>query len=203
MPKKGENRSLSVLMPGDQVPKFIAIACPCRPPLHTKGSNWSAQAASQISGLPLTQPHVWNYRQTRRLQVFVWFWLQSRVLWLLIQGYSCQHGISWAMIVYSWQVSILLARQAHMTTWVLVCFTSLFESKSNHATRSRLSIHVRSSFSIYVLDGFEAETSWFMTQFCLWRVVACSSPRIDPSLLALHNLFIKRDSSAVILITFR
>ncbi|KAF5455919.1 uncharacterized protein At5g65660-like [Juglans microcarpa x Juglans regia] len=58
MPKKGENRSLSVLMPGDQVPKFIAIACPCRPPLHTKGSNWSAQAASQISGLPLTQLHV-------------------------------------------------------------------------------------------------------------------------------------------------
>ncbi|GMY17483.1 hypothetical protein FCV25MIE_12722 [Fagus crenata] len=36
MSKISESQSLSVLMPGDQVPKFIAIACPCRPPLVGK-----------------------------------------------------------------------------------------------------------------------------------------------------------------------
>lgn len=34
--KRDESQSLSVLMPGDQVPKFIAMACPCRPPLAEK-----------------------------------------------------------------------------------------------------------------------------------------------------------------------
>ncbi|XP_062164519.1 uncharacterized protein At5g65660-like [Alnus glutinosa] len=35
-PKQAESHSLTVLMPGDQVPKFIAMACPCRPPLYEK-----------------------------------------------------------------------------------------------------------------------------------------------------------------------
>ncbi|KAL4604409.1 hypothetical protein ACB092_10G191500 [Castanea dentata] len=34
--KRDESQSFSVLMPGDQVPKFIAMACPCRPPLAEK-----------------------------------------------------------------------------------------------------------------------------------------------------------------------
>ncbi|XP_059461550.1 uncharacterized protein At5g65660-like [Corylus avellana] len=36
MPKQEESQSFSVLMPGDQVPKFIAMACPCRPPIYEK-----------------------------------------------------------------------------------------------------------------------------------------------------------------------
>ncbi|KAG7966634.1 hypothetical protein I3843_08G058700 [Carya illinoinensis] len=31
--------TVSVLMPGDQAPKFIAMACPCRPPLYAKDQN--------------------------------------------------------------------------------------------------------------------------------------------------------------------
>ncbi|KAJ6405056.1 hypothetical protein OIU84_013100, partial [Salix udensis] len=30
--KKNHGQSLPVLMPGDRVPKFIAMACPCEPP---------------------------------------------------------------------------------------------------------------------------------------------------------------------------
>uniref|UniRef100_A0A6N2MGT5 Hydroxyproline-rich glycoprotein family protein n=1 Tax=Salix viminalis TaxID=40686 RepID=A0A6N2MGT5_SALVM len=30
--KKNQGQSLPVLMPGDRVPKFIAMACPCEPP---------------------------------------------------------------------------------------------------------------------------------------------------------------------------
>ncbi|KAG2692595.1 hypothetical protein I3760_08G059500 [Carya illinoinensis] len=39
MPEQSENPSVSVLMPGDQAPKFIAMACPCRPPLYAKDQN--------------------------------------------------------------------------------------------------------------------------------------------------------------------
>ena len=30
--KKNQSQSLPVLMPGDQIPKFIALPCPCEPP---------------------------------------------------------------------------------------------------------------------------------------------------------------------------
>ncbi|CDP02674.1 unnamed protein product [Coffea canephora] len=30
--KQNQNQSLPVLMPGDQIPKFIAMPCPCEPP---------------------------------------------------------------------------------------------------------------------------------------------------------------------------
>ncbi|XP_021832183.1 uncharacterized protein At5g65660-like [Prunus avium] len=36
MAKQNQQQSLPVLMPGDQVPKFIAIACPCEPPVREK-----------------------------------------------------------------------------------------------------------------------------------------------------------------------
>ncbi|KAK2430101.1 hypothetical protein P8452_43561 [Trifolium repens] len=32
MMKQSYAESLSVLMPGDEIPKFIAMACPCKPP---------------------------------------------------------------------------------------------------------------------------------------------------------------------------
>ena len=32
MTKQNYAESLPVLMPGDEVPKFIALACPCQPP---------------------------------------------------------------------------------------------------------------------------------------------------------------------------
>lgn len=34
--KQKEVESLPVLMPGDEVPKFIALACPCQPPKEEK-----------------------------------------------------------------------------------------------------------------------------------------------------------------------
>ncbi|KAG6786370.1 hypothetical protein POTOM_007970 [Populus tomentosa] len=34
--KKNQGQSLPVLMPGDRVPKFIAMACPCEPPRTEK-----------------------------------------------------------------------------------------------------------------------------------------------------------------------
>ncbi|OAY51091.1 uncharacterized protein At5g65660 [Manihot esculenta] len=34
--KRNRAESLPVLMPGDQVPRFIAMACPCKPPLPEK-----------------------------------------------------------------------------------------------------------------------------------------------------------------------
>ncbi|KAI5597969.1 hypothetical protein POPTR_002G108100v4 [Populus trichocarpa] len=34
--KRNQGQSLPVLMPGDQVPKFIAMACPCEPPRTEK-----------------------------------------------------------------------------------------------------------------------------------------------------------------------
>ncbi|XP_028777695.1 uncharacterized protein At5g65660-like [Neltuma alba] len=34
--KQSEVQSLPVLMPGDEVPRFIAMACPCNPPKHEK-----------------------------------------------------------------------------------------------------------------------------------------------------------------------
>ncbi|KAJ9186907.1 hypothetical protein P3X46_002425 [Hevea brasiliensis] len=34
--KRNKAESLPVLMPGDQVPRFIAMACPCEPPLLEK-----------------------------------------------------------------------------------------------------------------------------------------------------------------------
>lgn len=34
--KQNQNQSLPVLMPGDQVPKFIALPCPCEPPREEK-----------------------------------------------------------------------------------------------------------------------------------------------------------------------
>ncbi|KAK3211084.1 hypothetical protein Dsin_015790 [Dipteronia sinensis] len=35
--KKNQNQSMPVvLMPGDQIPKFIALPCPCEPPLPEK-----------------------------------------------------------------------------------------------------------------------------------------------------------------------
>ncbi|KAM1014334.1 hypothetical protein TB2_044162 [Malus domestica] len=36
MEKQNQQKSLTVLMPGEQVPKFIAIACPCQPPVMEK-----------------------------------------------------------------------------------------------------------------------------------------------------------------------
>ncbi|KAL3526949.1 hypothetical protein ACH5RR_011605 [Cinchona calisaya] len=30
--KQNQNQSLTVLMPGDEIPKFIAMPCPCEPP---------------------------------------------------------------------------------------------------------------------------------------------------------------------------
>ncbi|TQD98682.1 hypothetical protein C1H46_015675 [Malus baccata] len=36
MEKQNQQKSLTVLMPGDQVPKFIAIACPCQAPVMEK-----------------------------------------------------------------------------------------------------------------------------------------------------------------------
>ncbi|KAK9930083.1 hypothetical protein M0R45_027140 [Rubus argutus] len=36
MENQNELQSLPVLMPGDQVPKFIAVACPCEPPAVEK-----------------------------------------------------------------------------------------------------------------------------------------------------------------------
>ncbi|KAH1082547.1 hypothetical protein J1N35_022308 [Gossypium stocksii] len=30
--KKNQGQSFSVLMPGDEIPKFIALPCPCEPP---------------------------------------------------------------------------------------------------------------------------------------------------------------------------
>ncbi|KAK4276929.1 hypothetical protein QN277_015018 [Acacia crassicarpa] len=32
--KHNEVQSLPVLMPGDEIPRFIAMACPCNPPKH-------------------------------------------------------------------------------------------------------------------------------------------------------------------------
>ncbi|KAJ7958874.1 hydroxyproline-rich glycoprotein family protein [Quillaja saponaria] len=34
--KQNQVQSLPVLMPGDEVPKFIAMACPCQPPVMDK-----------------------------------------------------------------------------------------------------------------------------------------------------------------------
>ncbi|CAN8264219.1 unnamed protein product [Cochlearia groenlandica] len=34
--KKNQNLSVPVLMPGDSTPKFIALPCPCAPPLSEK-----------------------------------------------------------------------------------------------------------------------------------------------------------------------
>ncbi|GMI67715.1 hypothetical protein like AT5G65660 [Hibiscus trionum] len=34
--KKNQSQSLPVLMPGDQIPKFIALPCPCQPPRQDK-----------------------------------------------------------------------------------------------------------------------------------------------------------------------
>ncbi|XWS41695.1 hypothetical protein CRYUN_Cryun17cG0104800 [Craigia yunnanensis] len=34
--KKNQSQSLPVLMPGDQIPKFIALPCPCEPPRQDK-----------------------------------------------------------------------------------------------------------------------------------------------------------------------
>jgi len=34
MMKQNQGESLPVLMPGDEVPKFIALACPCQPPTN-------------------------------------------------------------------------------------------------------------------------------------------------------------------------
>ncbi|KAK9231419.1 hypothetical protein WN943_021653 [Citrus x changshan-huyou] len=34
--KKNQSQSLPVLMPGDQIPKFIALPCPCEPPRAEK-----------------------------------------------------------------------------------------------------------------------------------------------------------------------
>ncbi|CAK9150607.1 unnamed protein product [Ilex paraguariensis] len=34
--KQIKNQSLPVLMPGDQIPKFIALPCPCKPPRPEK-----------------------------------------------------------------------------------------------------------------------------------------------------------------------
>ncbi|KAI5684398.1 hypothetical protein M9H77_05626 [Catharanthus roseus] len=34
--KQNQNQSLTVLMPGDEIPKFIAMPCPCQPPREEK-----------------------------------------------------------------------------------------------------------------------------------------------------------------------
>ncbi|XAR71428.1 hypothetical protein NMG60_11028679 [Bertholletia excelsa] len=34
--KQSMSQSLPVLMPGDEIPKFIALPCPCRPPMPEK-----------------------------------------------------------------------------------------------------------------------------------------------------------------------
>ncbi|XVE83013.1 hypothetical protein DITRI_Ditri16bG0052300 [Diplodiscus trichospermus] len=34
--KKNQSQSLPVLMPGDEIPKFIALPCPCEPPRPDK-----------------------------------------------------------------------------------------------------------------------------------------------------------------------
>ncbi|KAE8704082.1 transcription factor bHLH25-like [Hibiscus syriacus] len=34
--KQNQSQSLPVLMPGDQIPKFIALPCPCQPPRQDK-----------------------------------------------------------------------------------------------------------------------------------------------------------------------
>ncbi|KAL4363106.1 hypothetical protein GQ457_04G034910 [Hibiscus cannabinus] len=34
--KKNQGQSLPVLMPGDKIPKFIALPCPCEPPREVK-----------------------------------------------------------------------------------------------------------------------------------------------------------------------
>ncbi|KAK8606945.1 hypothetical protein V6N13_052697 [Hibiscus sabdariffa] len=34
--KKNQGQSLPVLMPGDEIPKFIALPCPCQPPRQDK-----------------------------------------------------------------------------------------------------------------------------------------------------------------------
>ncbi|OAY35679.1 uncharacterized protein At5g65660 [Manihot esculenta] len=34
--KQNQSQSLPVLMPGDQIPKFIALPCPCEPPREEK-----------------------------------------------------------------------------------------------------------------------------------------------------------------------
>jgi len=36
MMKQNCGESLPVLMPGDEVPKFIALACPCQPPTNER-----------------------------------------------------------------------------------------------------------------------------------------------------------------------
>ncbi|XP_015886121.3 uncharacterized protein At5g65660 [Ziziphus jujuba] len=36
MPKQNQRQSIPVVMPGDDVPKFIAMACPCEPSLIEK-----------------------------------------------------------------------------------------------------------------------------------------------------------------------
>ncbi|KAF3447446.1 hypothetical protein FNV43_RR12632 [Rhamnella rubrinervis] len=33
MPKQNQRQSIPVVMPGDDMPKFIAMPCPCEPPL--------------------------------------------------------------------------------------------------------------------------------------------------------------------------
>lgn len=37
--KENHVQSLPVLMPGDMVPKFIALACPCKAPTDEKNYN--------------------------------------------------------------------------------------------------------------------------------------------------------------------
>ncbi|KAK7351541.1 hypothetical protein VNO77_11081 [Canavalia gladiata] len=46
MVKHNQGESLPVLMPGDEVPKFIALACPCQPPTNESITVHVHKAAS-------------------------------------------------------------------------------------------------------------------------------------------------------------
>ncbi|KAL5559896.1 hypothetical protein UlMin_036107 [Ulmus minor] len=54
MRKRKQPESVPVLMPGDQVPKFIALACPCEPPVLEK-ITVLGKKPSYSSGITNTQ----------------------------------------------------------------------------------------------------------------------------------------------------
>ncbi|XP_021890481.1 uncharacterized protein At5g65660 [Carica papaya] len=51
--KKIESQSFSVLMPGDQIPKFIALPCPCEPPRADKNIVLELQKPPKPPRLPV------------------------------------------------------------------------------------------------------------------------------------------------------
>ncbi|CAK9155650.1 unnamed protein product [Ilex paraguariensis] len=51
--KQKQNQCLSVLMPGDQIPKFIALPCPCEPP---RQANISVLVKPPLESTQITVP---------------------------------------------------------------------------------------------------------------------------------------------------